>query len=213
MSKYSDLNTPTWQRIFIWIIAVVMTGGTIAGFVFMILSSQNSDLSRETIESEKQMEEYKKYLESPEYKAHIEEQKKAAEERLKTLRGLEGYEQYVAAFDAASVTELKTETLSEGVGATVAEHASVTANYTGWQADGKIFDSTKVVDKAQEAIEFPLDQVIQGWSIGLVGTRAGGVYLLTIPATMAYGVGEGKDDNGRPLGPLKFLVQIVEVAN
>ena len=200
-------STPLWQRIFIWGVAIVMLGGTVAGFVFMMLTN-NPDLNPDEIAYQRQMEEYEK-----EYEEYIEEMKKAAEERQKLLRGLEGYENYVTTFDATSVKELTVELLNEGgaIGATVVEGATIAANYTGWQSDGRIFDSTKLVDEEQESIEFSLDQVIDGWSQGLVGTRAGGVYLLTIPATMAYGEGEGIDDSGRPLGPLRFLVHVVEV--
>lgn len=112
------------------------------------------------------------------------------------------------AFDAASVTALKVETLKEGDGKVADAGSTVSANYFGWSADGKIFDSS-FKNGAATPIDFALNEVIPGWTEGLTGVKAGSTVKLTIPADKAYGA-EDKGD-GRPFGPLVFIVELKEV--
>ena len=208
----SRSSTPTSHRIAIWLIAIIMVGGTFAGMIFMVIASRNPDLSPEQIARQREQEEYERWLESEEFREFQEEQRRLQEEHMASLRGLEGFEQYVVEFDPESITELRIETLREGSGATVASGANLTVNYTGWTPDGRIFDSTRIVDQEVEAVSFNLEGLIEGWSRGLVGTRAGGVYLLSIPSHLAYGE-TGSGDIIPPNTPLRFLVHIVDVTN
>ncbi len=112
------------------------------------------------------------------------------------------------AFDAASVTELKVETLVQGEGAAATAESTVNANYFGWTSDGKIFDSTNKGGVATP-IDFPLNGVIKGWTEGLTGVKQGSTVKLTIPADKAYGAVDNGD--GRPFGPLVFIVELKEV--
>jgi FKBP-type peptidyl-prolyl cis-trans isomerase len=202
--RNSELRTPNWQRIVIWIIAIAMLAGTIVGSIFMIIATQNKAVDPNTIAQNKAMEEYQKQLE--------EYQKQAAEQK-KLYRALDGYADKIAAFDAASVSELKVETLKEGDGATVGENSMISANYTGWTPDGTIFESTKLDGSDATPATFAINGVIEGWTKGLTGKRAGGVYELTIPAAQAYGA-NGSSDGSIPADtPLKFIVQIVDVTN
>lgn len=111
-------------------------------------------------------------------------------------------------FDAASVTELKVETLKEGDGPVASASSTVNANYFGWTADGKIFDSTNKSGSVTP-IDFPLSGVIKGWTEGLTGVKQGSTVKLTIPAEKAYGAVDNGD--GRPFGPLVFIVEVKEV--
>ncbi len=111
-------------------------------------------------------------------------------------------------FDAASVTELKVETLKEGDGPVATSASTVNANYFGWTSDGKIFDSTNK-SGATNPIDFPLSGVIKGWTEGLTGVKQGSTVKLTIPADKAYGAVDTGD--GRPFGPLAFIVELKEV--
>jgi FKBP-type peptidyl-prolyl cis-trans isomerase FkpA len=208
--SYYDSKTPNWQRIVIWVIAIAMAGGTLVGFFFMAIAAQNPSLNPDTIAQEKSQQEYEDYLNSDEYKQMIEEQQKANAERLANLRAPDDYAEFVTSFNADDVKQLTTETLKDGEGATVPEGATISANYTGWTPDGKIFDGTKLEGEDAEPVEFSLSKVISGWSTGLVGKRVGGVYLLTIPSAEAYGE-QGSGESIPPNTPLKFLVQIVEL--
>jgi FKBP-type peptidyl-prolyl cis-trans isomerase FkpA len=110
-------------------------------------------------------------------------------------------------FDAEKVTELKVEELKAGTGAVVAESDIIEANYTGWNAKGIIFDTTKrTADSAATPIEFPLSDVIPGWTKGLAGKKVGGIYKLTIPVDLAYGETPPTKDSA---GPLQFVIEIV----
>lgn len=208
--KKYDSKTPNWQRISIWIIAIVMTLGTVLTFFVMVFAGQNSDIDPNTIAARRQQEEYQKYLKSDEYKAY----QKQLEEAKAKLRALDGFADRVTAFNASDITELTVETLVEGSGATVKEGATIQANYTGWTPDGKIFDSTKSEGSDASPASFTLSEskIIEGWVIGLTGKRAGGVYLLSIPSDLAYGeTGSGNDIPANT--PLRFLVQVVDVNN
>jgi FKBP-type peptidyl-prolyl cis-trans isomerase len=75
--------------------------------------------------------------------------------------------------------------IKEGTGDTVAAGATITAHYTGaLAATGTIFQSSHDFG---EAITFPLNQVIAGWTQGVPGMKVGGVRRLIIPAAQAYG--------------------------
>lgn len=197
----STTKTPTWQRVGIWVIAIALTVGTLAGLIFMVWATQDSSIDPNTIAYEEQLEQYQK--EQEEY------EKQMAEMREK-YRGLEGYEDKVTTFNADDVTELSIETLKEGDGATVSDSDTLKVNYTGWTPDGKIFDSTKSDGEEASPESFALSGLIDGWS-ALVGQKVGGVYLLTIPADQAYGETGTSDGSIQPNTPIKFLVEVLGI--
>ncbi|MDQ5932555.1 MAG: FKBP-type peptidyl-prolyl cis-trans isomerase [Candidatus Saccharimonadales bacterium] len=183
------MATSTAQRAGIWIIAIVLTVGTIGGFLVMILAPQN-----EASDAERQQKEFAKMI-----KQQQEQQQKASEP-------LDGYR--AEPFDAESVKELKVETLVEGSGEQLTKDSTISANYFGWTSDGKIFDSSKKSGTVTPA-EFSLQGVIPGWTEGLTGAKVGSTVKLTIPAEKAYGSTD--DGMGRPVGPLQFIVEIKEL--
>jgi FKBP-type peptidyl-prolyl cis-trans isomerase len=185
------MATQTSQRIGIWVIAVVMLVGTLAGFAAMILIPQN-----ETTDAQTQQKAYEDY---------VAQMKKAQEERQKSLRPLDGYS--AEAFDAKSVSELKTDVLKQGDGEVLDENSTLKINYFGWTADGKIFDSTNIDGKTTPNETLALNGVIEGWKKGLVGHKVGSTVKLTIPSSMAYG--DTDTGMGQPTGPLVFIVEIL----
>ncbi|MFV0318164.1 MAG: FKBP-type peptidyl-prolyl cis-trans isomerase [Microthrixaceae bacterium] len=95
-----------------------------------------------------------------------------------------------------------------GDGAVVCPGDTVLAHYTGIQAsDGEEFDSSW---ERGEPSEFGLDQVIKGWTDGLVGMKVGGRRTLVIPADQAYG--DDAAASGRPEGVLVFTVDMIGVS-
>ena len=197
----STTKTPTWQRVGIWVIAIALTVGTLAGLIFMVWATQDSSIDPNAIAYEEQLEQYQK--EQEEY------EKQMAEMREK-YRSLEGYEDKVTAFNADDVTSLGIETLKEGDGATISEDDTLKVNYTGWTPDGKIFDSTKSEGEDASPASFALSGLIDGWS-ALVGQKVGGVYLLSIPADQAYGETGTSDGSIQPNTPIKFLVEVIDI--
>jgi peptidylprolyl isomerase len=89
------------------------------------------------------------------------------------------------AADAEPATELIVEDLCLGDGDEAMPGDTVTVDYVGVsQTIGNVFDSS--FQRGMPAT-FGLDQVIQGWSDGLVGMQEGGTRLLVIPPDQAYG--------------------------
>lgn len=182
------MATSTHQRVFIWIIAIVMAVGTLGTYFAMILSNNNGAVSQNSdADLQRQIEEYQKQL----------------EEQQKANQPLPGYE--ATPFDKASVTELKVETLKEGSGKQATAESTVEANYFGWTSDGKIFDSSNKNGTVQP-IEFGLNGVIAGWTEGLTGVKEGSIVKLTIPSNKAYGE-QGASTIG-PNEPLAFIVEL-----
>ncbi len=90
----------------------------------------------------------------------------------------------------------------EGSGAEVAPGATVTVQYAGVDAStGTEFDSSW---SRGEPATFPLDQVIPGWSEGMVGMKEGGRRTLVIPPDLGYG-----DSGPAPGDYLVFTVDLV----
>jgi len=99
---------------------------------------------------------------------------------------------------------LSSKVLQPGTGT---EHptaeSKVKVHYTGWQTDGKMFDSS--VQRGQP-ITFPLNGVIPGWTEGVQLMVVGEKRRLWIPGNMAY---DGKP--GRPQGMLVFDVELLDI--
>lgn len=186
------MATSTPQRIGIWIIAVVMVIGTIASFAVIVLGNENT---RKDSEEQQKM-----------YDDYVKQMKEQQEKNAAASKPLEGYS--AEAFDPATITELKVDTLVEGQGKTAEASSTVKANYFGWTSDGKIFDSTNK-EGTVTPIDFSLTGVIEGWTKGLTGVKEGSTVKLWIPEDMAYGPNAASQ--GQPAGPLVFVVELKEV--
>jgi peptidylprolyl isomerase len=101
-------------------------------------------------------------------------------------------------------TSLVIENLVVGTGTPVVATDTVTVNYIGVSCStGMIFDSSW---SRNEPATFPLDQVIPGWTQGLVGMQPGGRRLLVIPPALGYG------SNGQgTIAPDETLVFVVDL--
>ena len=182
------------QQVGIWIIAVVLTVGTIGGFIAIILANDNQATQSVTDSADQEAQ----------LKAYQEQQKAAAKANADNSIALEGYS--AETFDAASVTSLQKEILVDGTGDEVKSSDSINASYFGWTSDGVIFDSSRKKDADDKPVTFPLSGVIQGWSEGLAGQRVGSTVKLIIPADLGYGpTGSGIIPAN---APLVFIVKI-----
>ena len=79
---------------------------------------------------------------------------------------------------------LQYEVIAEGKGERPTATDQVEVHYTGKLLDGTVFDSS--FDRG-EAIDFPLNQVIPGWTEGLQLMKPGGEAVFYIPYKLAYG--------------------------
>lgn len=82
---------------------------------------------------------------------------------------------------------------------------SVRVHYIGALMDGKVFDSSY---SRGEPAEFPLGQVVPGWTEGLQLAPPGGALCLIIPSALGYGeAGAGGDIP--PNATLAFHVELL----
>jgi FKBP-type peptidyl-prolyl cis-trans isomerase len=101
---------------------------------------------------------------------------------------------------------LQYEVITEGKGPSPKATDVVKVHYKGTLLDGTQFDSS--YDRGQPA-EFPLNQVIRGWTEGLQLMKVGGKNKLVIPSDLAY------VPQGRPGIPgnstLVFEVELIQI--
>jgi FKBP-type peptidyl-prolyl cis-trans isomerase FkpA len=94
-----------------------------------------------------------------------------------------------------------------GTGKQATPNSVVSVKYTGKLLDGTEFDSSE--RQGGQPVEFPLNQVIPGWTEGIALLKEGSKATLIIPSEMAYG------QQGRPGIPknsvLLFDVELLQV--
>jgi peptidylprolyl isomerase len=83
---------------------------------------------------------------------------------------------------------------------------TVEVHYTGWTADGKMFDSSVQRDATAK---FPLNRVIKGWTEGLQLMVVGEKRRFWIPGNLAYG--DTPTRPGAPSGTLVFDVKLISI--
>ncbi len=88
---------------------------------------------------------------------------------------------------------------------------NVTVNYTGWLANGKIFDSSHLPGRTPFQFNLGRQQVIPGWDIGVATMHQGGIRQLVIPAKLAYGA-DGMPPTIPPDATLTFRIHLLVVS-
>jgi FKBP-type peptidyl-prolyl cis-trans isomerase FkpA len=103
-------------------------------------------------------------------------------------------------------TGLVIQEIEEGSGKKARLGNYVTVHYSGWFADGKLFDSSIPRNKPF-TIKLGAKKVIAGWEEGIQGMKVGGKRRLTIPPDLAYG------ENGYPnvIPPQATLIFDIEL--
>jgi len=104
---------------------------------------------------------------------------------------------------------LKYIVVKEGAGVQPQNGQQVFVHYTGYLADGTMFDSS--VERGQP-LPFPLGQgrVIKGWDEGVAMMKVGGKRRLIIPPDLAYGE-RGFQGSIPPSATLTFDVELMKV--
>jgi FKBP-type peptidyl-prolyl cis-trans isomerase len=120
---------------------------------------------------------------------------------------------YAAALNVRIADMTRTSTglyyldVAQGTGPVVAAGDRIAVQYTGWLANGTMFDTSR-----DDGVAYPFrlgrSEVIAGWDEGLVGMRVGGRRRLVIPPSLGY----GSTGNG-PIPPNAVMVFDVEIVN
>ncbi|TXK59634.1 FKBP-type peptidyl-prolyl cis-trans isomerase [Alkalisalibacterium limincola] len=102
---------------------------------------------------------------------------------------------------------LQYQVVRQGSGTRPTANSTVRVNYEGRLLDGTVFDSSY---ERGEPAQFPLRNVIPGWTEGLQLMQPGAEYTFWIPAELAY----GERPNPGPIPPnatLVFKVELLDV--
>jgi FKBP-type peptidyl-prolyl cis-trans isomerase len=86
----------------------------------------------------------------------------------------------------SAASGLESEDLQVGKGAEARPGTTVEVHYTGWLADGSVFDASRERGRPL-AFRLGAGMVIRGWDEGIVGMKVGGVRRLRIPPALGYG--------------------------
>lgn len=81
--------------------------------------------------------------------------------------------------------------------------STVSVHYAGWTTDGNLFDSSVL---RRQPLTIGLNQVIEGWRVGVAGMKIGEIRRIWIPESLAY-----KGQANRPAGMLVFDVELLRV--
>lgn len=187
------MATPKAQRIGIWIIAIVLSIGTLGSFLAMGLSASNKQ-----IDQNQQQNDYTDY----QNKVNTQAQDLSA----KYYGDFSQYSSIPATFNAGDVKDLVKTDLKIGDGEELTANTEYSAYYIGWNPTGKIFDQS-ISDGSLKA-PLPGGDMISGWNDGILGMKMGGVRELTIPSDQAYGPTERSADIPANT-PLKFIVMAI----
>lgn len=200
-----ELKTSLKTRIFIAVIAVIMVGSIIAGYIAIVLSGNNSDKSAE-VDTQKLAEYQQEYTQA---QTELESDSQADFEVFVPYRA------EVVAYDQTAANEagLQTRDLLEGEGKELTEgDTDYLVFYVGWCPDASVFDTTlnDATDPTgfNNILDVPAagDGLIEGWRSGVVGMKIGGIRELTIPGDQAY---KDQEICGGTNMPLKFIVMAV----
>lgn len=103
---------------------------------------------------------------------------------------------------------LQYEVMREGTGPKPTASNTVKVHYHGTTLDGKVFDSS--VERGQP-VEFPLTNVIKGWTEGVQLMSVGSKYKFYIPGELAYGPRPPQGSGIAPNATLVFEVELLEI--
>lgn len=101
------------------------------------------------------------------------------------------------------------ETMTPGNGPHPTPESVVLLRYRGVLPDGTVFDE---ITPEEDPMETVASRLVPGMTEGLCLMQAGGNYILTIPAALAYGA-QGAGGVIPPDTPLRFDVELVDIKN
>jgi FKBP-type peptidyl-prolyl cis-trans isomerase len=111
--------------------------------------------------------------------------------------------------DITGPTEITTQEITVGTGATAAVGDVVTVHYVLSLTPGSVLESSYVLG-SPITFQIGFGQVIPGFERGIVGMRVGGKRRVTVPPALGY----GNQPNGSipPNSTLLFEIELVSIA-
>lgn len=197
-----SLKTSWKQRIVIIAIAVLLLGSTIATYAAIVLSNGNSGKASNT-ELENQYTD--KQAEINTYAVTLSD---------RYFDTFAKFRSEVKAYnaDAANSVGIRTRDLLEGTGRELATgDLEYYAYYIGFCPDESIFDSSFNDKDNPTQLTVPIyaaQGLIEGWNLGVVGMKIGGIREIQMPGEKAYG--DSREICGTTNSPLKFIVMAIE---
>ncbi|WP_310497832.1 FKBP-type peptidyl-prolyl cis-trans isomerase [Sandarakinorhabdus sp.] len=107
----------------------------------------------------------------------------------------------------STASGLQYQVIRTGNGARPASSDTVLVHYEGRLVDGTVFDSS--YSRGQPA-QFPLDQVIPGWTEGVQLMPVGSKYHFVVPPSLGYGA-QGAGGVIPPGAVLEFDIELLAV--
>ncbi len=190
-------STNKSQRIIIWIIAIVMSVGTLGSFFIFLLPSSNTPVKTQSEKDyEKQLAEFQK------------EQATCPTEAVNDKK-IDPAPTPPEITAVADVAELRTEDITVGTGAEVKAGDCVEILYHGVTAvDAKAFEGG---DNYAGGIPYRArtNGFVPGFAQGLVGMKEGGERKVYIPSDQAYGANPPTGSNIPKDADLVFAIRVV----
>ena len=187
------MATPKSQRVGIWVIAIVLTLGTLGSFLVMALSVQNQKVDQNQIQKL-----------TADYQAATAKQAKNLSD--KYYKEFSKYATKPAVYDAATIKEVSISDIKIGIGEVLKANTAYSAYYIGWNPKGVVFDQSIDGDKLKSPIAG--GNLITGWNEGVLGMKVGGIREISIPSEKAYGA-SGSGENIPANTPIKFIVMVI----
>ena len=194
------MATPKSQRIGIWIIAIVLTVGTLGSFLVMGLSVGNQKI--DAVQQQKKMDELQKL--QIDYQSKVDAQTKELSD--KYYSKFSQYSSLPAVFDTSLITSVAKKDLLVGDGEEINDQTDFNVYYIGWNPSGVVFD--KSIENGALKASLSINTLIPGFKEGIVGMKMGGVREIAIPSDKAYGE-TGAGENIPPNTPIKFIVMAI----
>lgn len=151
-------------------------------------------------------------------KVREEAQKKLEEERAKSPEAQKNAKDGKEYVDKQKAADPEIKTTASGLSykitaagsgdATPGDNDVAKVKYTGRLIDGTVFDSSE-----DNAIDFPVNQVIPGFTEALKMMKKGQKMTIYIPGELAYGVNGTPDGKIGPNATLVFDVELVDFSN
>lgn len=196
------LKTSTKQRVIIAVIAILMLGSMVASYAAIVMGKNTSSTST----SDDPL--IAKYEEP--YNEVLREVQSSTQSYFDEFIQHKGE---VVAYNEATANSngVATRDITVGTGRELGDgDTNYLAFYVGWCADETIFDSSynsTTKPTSFTTILDPSQGLIEGWGLGVIGMKLGGIREVTIPGELAYG--ESREICGGTNKPLKFMIMAV----